>query len=251
MRPAYARHRDVLKLIGSPTPERRWVLKYPAHMRDLRALLDVYPDACIVQTHRDPAQVLPSICSAWSRAGAASTRAAPTRRRSGAWQLDLYASMIEHAMDVRARSSPARSSSTLDFREVLADPVAAIERHLRPLRLRVDAGGRARGCAPGTPRNPQGKHGEHRYTPSSSAWTRARWASASRATRRASASRRSPPRRSERTGVSSGEASLGDRRWSLGSRSRCCWSASRSSSRSSWRWIRRPGRRPIRIGGGA
>ena len=63
MRPAYEWHRDVLRLVGSTSPERRWVLKYPAHMRELDALLAVYPDACVVQSHRDPARVLPSMCS--------------------------------------------------------------------------------------------------------------------------------------------------------------------------------------------
>lgn len=63
MRPSYAHHRDVLKLIQSTCPDRRWALKYPAHLRHLDVLLETYPDACIVQTHRDPARVLPSLCS--------------------------------------------------------------------------------------------------------------------------------------------------------------------------------------------
>ena len=63
LKDTYLRHRDLLKLVGSTGPERRWVLKYPAHMKHLRALLEVYPDACIVQTHRDPTRVMSSYIS--------------------------------------------------------------------------------------------------------------------------------------------------------------------------------------------
>ena len=41
----------------------RWVLKSPAHSAWLPELLATYPDACIVQCHRDPAKVLPSLSS--------------------------------------------------------------------------------------------------------------------------------------------------------------------------------------------
>jgi hypothetical protein len=63
LKDTYLRHRDLLKLVGSTRPDRRWVLKYPVHLKHLRALLEVYPDACIVWTHRDPTQVLSSYVS--------------------------------------------------------------------------------------------------------------------------------------------------------------------------------------------
>ena len=161
MRPAYERHRDVLRLVGSTAPERRWVLKYPAHMRELGALLAVYPDACIVQTHRDPANVLPSVCSlvtGWRSLyeGSADPRAI------GAWQLDLYAGMIERAMAVRERSDPEQFFD-LDFRELVSDPVAAIERIYAHFGFSwtADAEQRMRAWHEG---NPQHKHGGHPYT---------------------------------------------------------------------------------------
>ena len=161
MRPAYERHRDVLKLVGSTSPERRWVLKYPAHMRELDVLLSVYPDACIVQTHRDPVKVLPSICSlvtGWRSLYEGSADA----HAIGAWQLELYASMLEKAMDVRAVASPAQFFD-FDFRELVADPVAAIARMYAHFGFdfSADAERRMRAWHEG---NPQHKHGGHRYT---------------------------------------------------------------------------------------
>jgi hypothetical protein len=63
LRPAYRRHRRNLQLIGLTEPGRRWVLKDPGHTLGIDALLDTYPDALVIQTHRDPATVVPSLCS--------------------------------------------------------------------------------------------------------------------------------------------------------------------------------------------
>jgi hypothetical protein len=161
MRPAYARHRDVLKLVGSTSPGRRWVLKYPAHMRELDVLLETYPDACIVQTHRDPVKVLPSICSlvtGWRSLYEGSADA----KAIGAWQIELYASMLEKAMEVRAAADPAQFFD-FDFRELVADPIGAIGRlydHFG-FDLSADAERRMRAWHEG---NPQHKHGGHKYT---------------------------------------------------------------------------------------
>jgi Sulfotransferase family len=60
---AYYRHRDNLRLIGYHDQDKRWLLKNPGHILGIEPLLKVYPDACIVQTHRDPVKAIPSICS--------------------------------------------------------------------------------------------------------------------------------------------------------------------------------------------
>jgi hypothetical protein len=44
--------------LGCPT--RRWVLKSPDHVYGLEELLAVFPDAVIIQTHRNPLEVLRS-----------------------------------------------------------------------------------------------------------------------------------------------------------------------------------------------
>ena len=52
--PAYERYRRNLQLIGLHDPGKRWVLKNPSHLDALDALMAVFPDALVVQTHRDP-----------------------------------------------------------------------------------------------------------------------------------------------------------------------------------------------------
>lgn len=73
MAPAYAYHRLMLQLFSWSMKTERWMLKAPSHMGAMPALLAEYPDACIVQTHRDPLQSMASTGSllaahAWMRA---------------------------------------------------------------------------------------------------------------------------------------------------------------------------------------
>jgi hypothetical protein len=59
--PVYAFHKKFLQQAQSGCAGDRWVLKAPMHMYFMDALLAVYPDAIIIQNHRDPARVIPSI----------------------------------------------------------------------------------------------------------------------------------------------------------------------------------------------
>lgn len=58
--PAYHYHRMFLQHLQSGVPG-QWLLKSPAHLWQLDALVSEYPDALIVQTHRDPLNVISSI----------------------------------------------------------------------------------------------------------------------------------------------------------------------------------------------
>lgn len=60
---AYRYHRRFLQHLQWQAPERRWILKAPAHLFGLAELLQVYPDACIIQTHREPTEVMSSLAS--------------------------------------------------------------------------------------------------------------------------------------------------------------------------------------------
>ncbi|MCV7445621.1 sulfotransferase [Mycobacterium paraense] len=59
---AYRFHRIFLQHLQSGVPG-QWLLKSPAHLWHLDDLLAEYPDALIVQTHRDPLNVISSIAA--------------------------------------------------------------------------------------------------------------------------------------------------------------------------------------------
>ena len=59
---SYRVHKRQLQLLQWCQTRRPWVLKYPNHLLAVPEILRVYPDARFVMTHRDPLQVLASIC---------------------------------------------------------------------------------------------------------------------------------------------------------------------------------------------
>jgi len=63
MKPAYKFHKQFLQHLQYGRAARRFVLKAPAHLLSIDALFETYPDALVVQTHREPLEVLPSAAS--------------------------------------------------------------------------------------------------------------------------------------------------------------------------------------------
>jgi hypothetical protein len=61
--PAYRHLSRTLQLIGSTEPTKRWLLKNPGHIAKLDLLFATFPDARVIQTHRDPAKAVPSLCA--------------------------------------------------------------------------------------------------------------------------------------------------------------------------------------------
>jgi hypothetical protein len=61
--PAYQFHQRILQHLQHGNQPCRWILKAPAHMFALPALLSVYPDAIFVQPHRAPLQAVASVSS--------------------------------------------------------------------------------------------------------------------------------------------------------------------------------------------
>jgi hypothetical protein len=102
---AYRRHRRNLQLIGLPDAGRRWVLKNPSHLFALDALLEVYPDALVIQTHRAPDVAIASVCSLAAQASAGWSTTF-TGEVIGRDQLELWASGLERFTAARARHDP-------------------------------------------------------------------------------------------------------------------------------------------------
>jgi hypothetical protein len=60
LKAAYAWEKRFLERLPLENGAKRWVLKSPDHVHGLEALFGVFPDAVIIQTHRNPLQVLRS-----------------------------------------------------------------------------------------------------------------------------------------------------------------------------------------------
>jgi hypothetical protein len=123
--PAYARHKRNLQMIGLPDAGKRWVLKNPSHLFALDAILAVYPDALIVQTHRSPRTAIASVCSLNAHASQGWSTVYEGAHLGRA-QLDLWARGVDTFMAERARHDPDRFVDVY-YEDFVADPLAAID----------------------------------------------------------------------------------------------------------------------------
>jgi hypothetical protein len=126
-RPAYRYHKRFLQTLQTRGPSRRWLLKAPSHLFRLRALFDVYPDARIIRTHRDPQKTLASAISLmgtlkWMRCREVDMSAAAKLMPSA------YAHIFQKEIEQRRDGVlPDERFVDVHFSELVHDPVATVE----------------------------------------------------------------------------------------------------------------------------
>jgi hypothetical protein len=162
MAPAYAYHRRVLQHLQARRPGPRWILKAPAHLASLDALLAEYPDASFVQTHRDPAAVIPSIASLSAHLHRAFARSVDAPR-IGAATLDHWSRALAQAAAHRA-ADPALDARfvDVDFDALMARPLDVLAEVHAHLGAPFGAAERA-AASDWLARRPRHRHGVHRY----------------------------------------------------------------------------------------
>jgi hypothetical protein len=127
--PSYARLAKNLQLIGMNDPDRRWLLKNPSDLVAMDAVLSVFPDAMIVQTHRDPVQAIASISNLLA---ALHRMYAPTadQKSVGARECDFWALALQRAHAASGKAQ--RPVFDVEFGDFITDQlgtVKAIYRH--------------------------------------------------------------------------------------------------------------------------
>ena len=161
LRWVYASHRRQLQYLQWRCPAERWVLKSPGHLWALDALLAEYPDAVVVQTHRDPLRVVASLASLVTLLRSLASDAVDRAAIGTEWTA-LLARGLARTTAVRARLSADRVFD-MHFAEFIRDEIAMVRRIYAHAgwALEPDAEARMRQFLAA---NPKDKHGAHRYT---------------------------------------------------------------------------------------
>jgi hypothetical protein len=125
-RPTYAYLRKVLKVLQWLRGGTRWVLKTPQHLEQFPALVDTFPDAIFVVTHRDPVSVTASMVMMIAYS-ARLTRDRVDLEYMGAYWADRLERMLRRCTEERDALPDAR---TIDVRfdEFMADDLAMVGR---------------------------------------------------------------------------------------------------------------------------
>lgn len=132
--PSYRYLLRLLKALSWQRSGQFWVLKTPHHLEFLAELLTVFPDALIVQTHRDPQATMGSFCSMVAHGrGVFSDHVEP--REVGRHWLRKVRRMIDRSLAVRdsgaaGPGAEAGAGSIIDvsYYDLLADPLAQVRR---------------------------------------------------------------------------------------------------------------------------
>jgi hypothetical protein len=158
--PSYRRYVDVLRLVGADEPGKRWLLKNPGHVAEIDCLLEVLPDACVIQTHRDPVKAIPSLCSTLHMARRMFEGDAARADVIGPRELDYWGRAMEKT--ARARARRAGQFFDVDHREFHHDPIRVV----RAIYTRFDldlSDETTRRMQQWIAASPTSRHGEHRY----------------------------------------------------------------------------------------
>ena len=122
---AYQYYANALRLIAN-SDQRRWVLKDPSHMLGIDSLLKVFPDACIVQTHREPVESFRSLVSLGSRIRKMLEPVLDAKKVTD-WTVYSWAEKLKKFERVR-RDQNQQQFFDLHIGELKTDPVDAMER---------------------------------------------------------------------------------------------------------------------------
>ena len=125
-------------------PGERWVLKSPGHIWCLDALLAEYPDALLVQTHRDPLKIIASVSSLMAllrRLACDDPTMAGVRR--GVRRVHPRSASTGRSTRARTGPSPPIASSTSSSRDFMSDQIGTIRTIYDRFGLELTAGGRA------------------------------------------------------------------------------------------------------------
>jgi len=163
MAPAYRYHRLFLQYLQSAHSGDRWVIKSPAHLWSLNAMFREYPEALIVQTHRDPLRVVCSLASLVDLLRRLASDDVLISEVAAEWVDDIVLG-LDRAVEARQNGTvPAGQAVDVLFSDFLRDPMAVVETIYERLgiELSVEAEKAMRTFLAA---NPQEKHGGHKYS---------------------------------------------------------------------------------------
>ncbi len=159
MRSAYDYHKKFLQLHQADAPG-IWSLKMPSHSLWIPQLLQTYPDAKMIWTHRDPITATASLCSLISM-GNRGAMGQPNIEWVGQYYPWQAAQHAERAMDARDAIGEAR---IVDFHyaDMMRDPLGAVRKLYKALGDALSGEAEAAMQA-WLDDNPQDKFGRHEY----------------------------------------------------------------------------------------
>lgn len=162
--PVYDFHKKQLQHLQSEHMLDRWVLKTGAHLWGLEQMLNQYPDARIVFTHRDPVKSLTSFSSLAALVRQMGSNHVDRKEISDDW-IERLSRVLDRVLKLRAEQEfPDAILHDVMFPDFVHNQFAVVEKIYDAFDIPMTDEG-ARRMKAFIDDNPQGKHGIHRYSP--------------------------------------------------------------------------------------
>ncbi len=163
MASVYRAHRRFLQLLQSKHPGDRWMVKSPAHLWYLDHVVAEYPDACFIQTHRDPLKVLSSLTSLHVVLRKMASDHIDVKAIAEEWS-EWLGLGYERSVDFRQSGAvPDDRFVDLQFREFLGDPIGGVQRIYDQfgMELTPEVAAKMKDYVSSNPDDRDGKHVHH------------------------------------------------------------------------------------------
>ncbi|WP_372782605.1 sulfotransferase [Litorivivens sp.] len=166
--PRYAYMKTVLKLLqwqdkqrlGSSYQTKRWVLKCPQHLEQLPVLMNTFPDATVVVTHRDPVAVIQSTITMLAYGQRMGRKKVLIQELADYWS-ERVAHLLQRCVEDRHLLAENKSIDSL-FHEFMADDMGMVEKIYEKAGLELTDKARAQ-MRSYIDAHPRGKHGSVIY----------------------------------------------------------------------------------------
>jgi len=155
----YSYYRMLLQMLDWQRPGERWLLKAPAHMWAIDALIDTFPDVSIVWTHRNPLACIPSISSMTHVL--LEGQVDISKEELGPLVMDFYATSLERGLATRDQCDPRRFID-VNHDDFVDDSIGTAERIYDHFGLSIDTAA-AEAMHNHMQANPKNRHGKHEY----------------------------------------------------------------------------------------
>ena len=158
----FKEYRWLLQFFQSQEPERRLVLKTPAHTGNLKQIKQAIPHAMFIQTHRNPVTCVSSVCSlGYTFYQSVSDKV--DKHRIGAQTMDLYENWFRRNIEFRENNPGAVYD--VYYQSLVSNPIGTVKdiyAHFNlPWTMEYEEA-----LKKFIEQNPKNKHGKHQYSAS-------------------------------------------------------------------------------------
>ena len=155
-------HKRYLQFLETNVRRPRWLLKSPDDQLYLKAILDVYPDAMIIHTHRHPAEAIPSVGSlTYTVRRLFAKHCGP--EDVGVDQMNFWGDILNRCVSDRDELGMEDHLVDVAFADLVKDPMQVVRRIYDRFSLQLDANSVTR-MQQFLEENKRHTHGVHKYT---------------------------------------------------------------------------------------